>query len=78
MRTKTIVPGFKNSQKIRVILNGVHLYTTIKGAEFDLFGNTSQRIAVHQALTSLAAMQVDGASGLCGSWSGCEVQVDLI
>lgn len=81
MRTKTIVDGFKNSQKIRVILNGVHLYTTIKDVAFNLFGHTAQRIAVTQALQSLAYMRaVESIKpvGLTGSWSGCQVQVDLI
>ena len=81
MRTKTIVTGFKNSQKIRVILNGVILYTTIKDVMFNLFGQTDQRIAVTQGLQSLAYMRaVESIKpiGLTGTWSGCSVQVDLI
>jgi len=50
MRTKVIFDGLKNSQKIRVIINGVIVYTTIKGVLYDLFGNTEQRAAVCDAL----------------------------
>ena len=54
MRTKVIFDGLKNSQKIRVIINGVIVYTTIKGVLFDLFGNTEQRAAVCDALLQLS------------------------
>ena len=51
MRTKRLITGLDNSQKIRVIINGVGFYTTVRGA-FDLCFQ-SQRIAVTSALTSL-------------------------
>lgn len=80
MRTKTIVEGFKNSQKIRVIINGIALYTTVKGMAFDTFGMTDQRVAVWDALMSLARQRraEPAAVGLAGNWRGYEVQVDII
>jgi hypothetical protein len=51
MRTKRLITGLDNSQKIRVIVNGVGFYTTVRGA-FDMCFH-SQRIAVTSALTSL-------------------------
>ncbi len=60
MRTKTLVPGFKNSQRIRVILNGVGFYTTIAGATELPF--TAQGSAVMSALVSLADK---GSVGFC-------------
>ena len=80
MRTKTLIDGFKNSQKLRVIINGVALYTTIKGAMFDVFGYSEQRSAVYDALFALRCHRSSGepAEGLAGFWRGHNVQVDLI
>lgn len=55
MRTKRLITGLDNSQKIRVIVNGVGFYTTVAGA-FDMCFQ-SQRIAVTSALTSLGFNQ---------------------
>lgn len=51
MRTKQLVTGLKNTQKIRVICDGVGFNTTVT----DAFGMTfqSQRYAVGVALESL-------------------------
>ena len=51
MRTKRLINGLDNSQKIRVIINGVGFYTTVRDA-FNMCFH-SQRIAVTSALTSL-------------------------
>jgi hypothetical protein len=55
MRTKRLISGLDNNQKIRVICNGVGFYTTVKGA-FDLCF-TEQRGAVTSALVSLGCKQ---------------------
>ena len=55
MRTKRYITGLDNSQKIRVICNGVGFYTTVKGA-FDMCIH-SQRVAVTSVLTSLGCDQ---------------------
>ena len=79
MRTKVIIDGLKNSQKIRVIINGVIVYTTIKGVLFDLFGNTEQRAAVCDALLELSYFyRTEKSTGLGKDFRGYSIQVDLI
>jgi hypothetical protein len=79
MRTKTIVDGLKNSQKLRVIINGVIVYTTVKGVLFDLFGNTEQRAAVCDALLQLSYFyRTEGSTGLGKDFRGYSIQVNLI
>jgi hypothetical protein len=51
MRTKNFVSGLNNSQKIRVICDGVGFVTTVSGA-FDMVF-THQRIAVTGVLAAL-------------------------
>lgn len=52
MRTKTFIDGFKNSQRIRVMVNGVGFYTTVYGTT-DMC-TRPHRMAVHMALQRLA------------------------
>ena len=79
MRTKVIFDGLKNSQKIRVIINGVIVYTTIKGVLYDLFGNTEQRAAVCDALCQLSYFyRTEKSTGLGKDFRGYSIQVDLI
>jgi hypothetical protein len=79
MRTKVIFDGLKNSQKIRVIINGVTVYTTIKGVLFDLFGNTEQRAAVCDALLQLSYFyRTEKSTGLGKDFRGYSIQVNLI
>jgi hypothetical protein len=79
MRTKVIFDGLKNSQKIRVIINGVIVYTTIKGVLFDLFGNTEQRAAVCDALLQLSYFyRTEKSTGIGKDFRGYSIQVDLI
>lgn len=79
MRTKVIFDGLKNSQKIRVIINGVIVYTTIKGVLFDLFGNTEQRAAVCDALLELSYFyRTENSTGLGKNFRGYSIQVNLI
>jgi hypothetical protein len=79
MRTKVIIDGLKNSQKLRVIINGITVYTTIKGVLFDLFGNTEQRAAVCDALLELSYFyRTEKSTGLGKNFRGYSIQVDLI
>lgn len=81
MRTKVIIDGFKNSQKFRVILNGVIIYTTVKDMAFNLFGQTDQRVAVWNAMMKLAIMRrVEKIApvGLGYRENGFEVQVNMV
>lgn len=61
MRRKAIVPGLKNSQKIRVIVNGVNFVTTVQG--MTQMGNCEQRAAVWNALETIAREKITGFAG---------------
>ena len=89
MRVKRLVDGLNNSQKIRVIVNGVGFYTTVAGAFEMAF--RSQRVAVGFALNSIGVSQTLPAgkriSGLSRSYTvydhadkqvTVDVQVDLL
>ena len=74
-----IFDGLKNSQKIRVIINGVIVYTTIKGVLFDLFGNTEQRAAVCDALLQLSYFyRTEKSTGIGKDFRGYSIQVNFI
>ena len=55
MRSKRFIDGLNNSQKIRVIVNGVGFHTTVAGAFNMVF--TSQQKAVTMALLSIGLSQ---------------------
>lgn len=76
MRTKRIYANIKNSQKIRVILNGVGVYTTVMQAQ-GIFSHTYHRVAVDVALTEIA-QQRGKILGYATRWNGIDVQVDLL
>jgi len=82
MRTKTIIDGFKNSQKFRVIMNGVMLNNiTPKDLIDTRFGLTNQRVALWDAIQSLASMrriEVIKPIGLTGTWREVNIQVDML
>ena len=67
MRTKTLINGFKNSQKIRVIIDGMGIYMTV-GEISDKFATTPHRIAVWLTAEKLAG-QREAARAKHG-WSG--------
>lgn len=52
MRTKTFINGFKNSQRVRVIVDGVGFYTTVAGTA-DIC-TSKHALATQMALTRLA------------------------
>jgi hypothetical protein len=84
MRTVQIIKGLKNTQRIRVILNGVGFYTTVKGANELPF--STQGMAVMSALTSLASGKEEstGFGTRVSVYNGkmeresFDVQVDLV
>ena len=63
MRTKQVIKGLNNSQKIRIILNGVGWYSTVEGMTDMCI--THQRIAVWNALQHIADLR-DTASPITG------------
>ena len=89
MRTKTYIQGFKNSQKIRVMFDGIGVYTTVAGVS-SVFATYTHAQAANDALLRLSYMrymaQKDGALVPTGlgmtsyntSQVGTQVQVDLI
>jgi hypothetical protein len=82
MRQKRIIQGLNNSQKIRVIVNGVGFYTTVMGMTQMCF--TSQRVAVWTALERIAREKILGFAGRTSAYDGkmqrteIDFQVDLI
>ena len=61
MRTKQIFPGLKNSQRIRVILNGIGFYTTVQGVTEMVF--SEQRVIVYNALELIGREKIQGYGG---------------
>jgi hypothetical protein len=52
MRTKRLIPYFNNSQKVRVIVDGIGLYMTVGQVE-TLFATNSHQVATWTALGRL-------------------------
>lgn len=67
MRTKTLIHGFKNSQKIRVMIDGLGLYMTV-GEIADRFATTPHRAAVWLTAGRLAGERETGRAK--HGWSG--------
>lgn len=83
MRTKTLFPGFKNSQKIRFVIDGFIMYTTIEQAVFGI-GRSAHSAALSDAIQKLAHMRrqpgaaEQAATGIAvTAFNGVQVQVDL-
>ena len=84
MRKQRLIAGFNNSQKIRVIVDGVGFYTTVGGTS-DIM-TRKHRMAVQMALMN---MHANGGTGFAFNYNYYEgttdnnacvvpVQVDLI
>jgi hypothetical protein len=85
MRLPAFIPGFKNSQQIRIIINKVGIYTTIKDIFYDLFAKRSHADAIVVTLKALANVRSDAKKigdpipvGLTYYAFGHHVQVDLL
>lgn len=82
MRTKTVIEGFKNSQKIRVIVNAVPVYTTVYDMAYNLFGDATIRAAAWTATEKLASMRriakSDGAPTPVGLVYDYDIDYDTI
>ena len=61
MRRKQIIQGLNNSQRIRVIVNGVGFNTTVQDATEMPF--TDQRVAVWNALEVIGREKIQGFGG---------------
>ena len=56
MRTKTYIPGFRNSQKIRLMFDGFGIYTTVSEVA-NVFATTGHQRAANDALIRLSHMR---------------------
>ena len=82
MRTKVIIEGLKNTQKFRVVINGIIVGDCqVKDLMGNRFLQTQQRAAVWEALDDIARSRRIGFGLITGSGRtirGYDVQVDLI
>lgn len=89
MRTKALIPGFKNSQKFRIMLrkNGVEvgLYLTLRQICVETFATTGAGGAAVEAVYYLAQLRALEKScgglvpiGFVRNCNGFEVQLDMI
>lgn len=82
MRTKTLFYGLKNSQRIRLMVNGFGIMTTVQSVVHDIVTTTHQQ-AVVECLNafskSIEESDPNGNSptGIGGNWNEVDVQVDL-
>lgn len=85
MRQPAVIKGLKNSQKIRVIVDGVAIYMTV-GQTDAIFGTTKHRLAVQNTLQLMVAEGCGGIShtlkvytdGTFGPGDQVQVQVDIL
>jgi hypothetical protein len=90
MRTKTVIDGFKNSQKFRVIFKGdgsendIGMYMTVQQMT-EQFATVNARTLCWEALLKLANMRYQAAvvndpipTGLGATIRGKQIQVDLV
>ena len=90
MRTKTIIDGFKNSQKFRVIFKGdgsendIGMYMTVQQMT-ELFATNTARTVCWDALIKLSYLRYEAnrtnqpiPTGLGHTIRGKQVQVDLV
>ncbi len=82
MREKRIIAGLNNSQRVRVIVNGVGFYTTVKGMTEMCF--TDQRVAVWTALERISREGIRGFASHMSVYdnkmkkTNIDFQVDLV
>jgi hypothetical protein len=90
MRTKTIIDGFKNSQKFRVIFKGdgsendIGMYMTIQQMT-EMFATVTARTVCWEALMKLSYMRYTAKKdnallpvGLGVTIRGKQIQIDLV
>ena len=89
MRTKTLIDGLKNSQKIRVIIDGFGIYTTV-GSIFNVYAHHSLKQAAFDGLLRLSSARYFakraneelptgvGMTSYNTTQIGKQVQIDLI
>ncbi len=74
----------KQSQKMRIIISGVAIYTTMKQLRSCMFGFTQQNHAAFEAIAALEKIRAGkgfadaGTTGLGGTFQGLQVQLDIL
>ena len=75
---KRLFDGFKNSQKIKVVMDNIMVITTVKNAMYETFAEPEQRAAVCDALLELSWVYMNARSiGTVGKYRGYDVEVYL-
>lgn len=70
---------FKQTQRFRLIINGISLYTTTAVIQSGLGDSTTVNEAARESIRALERIRAtDEAVGLCGSWYGYSIQVSMI
>ena len=82
MRRMRMIPGLNNSQKIRVIINGVGFYTTVSAALDDII-YTAHRRVVDSALRLIGSGSLQGYAAQETVYVGAkevvvDYQIDII
>lgn len=78
MRMKQVIKGLKNSQRIRVIVDGVGIYMTVGQTESS-FATTNHRVAVQNTLELMVAENCGGISHTVEAFDKrVAVQVDFV
>jgi hypothetical protein len=90
MRTKTVIDGFKNSQKFRIIFKGdgsendIGFYLTVKQMT-EQFATANARTLCWDAMLKLSYLRYEAnrknepiPTGLGDTFRGKQVQVDLL
>ena len=78
------IKRLKQSQKMRIIIEGVGIWTTAKQIRGGIGCFTQQVAAAQKALDALEFTRSGTgsadrcATGLCGTWEGLQVQIDII
>lgn len=78
------IKRLKQSQKMRIIIDGIGIYTTAKLIRYGLFGFMTQNAAAQKALDALEftrsgkGLADQCASGLTGEWESHRVQLDML
>ena len=83
MRTKQLISGLNNSQKIRFVLQDCGFEMECQVSDVQKISNREWRVAVWESLVSLANYRNRSAvnaiaCGHAGQWNGKNLQVDLI
>lgn len=74
----------KQSQKMRIIISGVAIYTTAKLLRSGLFGFCAQNAASFEAFAALELIRNGKGfadkhtTGIGGTWKGLSVQLDIL